>query len=70
MNEYKFWMVWIEGRGNPTYKHYTLDDARLEAERLLRLPGNEWRKAFILESVSCGAIESPPVIWRTVVERG
>ena len=69
MNE-KFWMVWIKGKSGPTHQHFTADEARLEAERLLRLPENQGRKAFILECVSIGAIESPPVIWRTVAERG
>jgi hypothetical protein len=69
MSEYKFWMVWIEGQGIPNTKHYTCDEARLEAERLLKLPENRWRIAYILECMSFGAIESPPVIWRTVVER-
>jgi len=67
--EYKFWMVWIEGKSGPTKKHFTLDDARVEAERLLRLPENRWRLAYILQADSFGAIETPPVIWRTVVER-
>jgi len=69
MNEYTFWMVWIEGKVGPTKKHYTVDEARLEAERLLRLPENRYHVAYILECMSFGAIESPPVIWRTTVER-
>lgn len=66
MNENHFWMVWIEGKGGPTKKHFTIDEARLEAERLLRFPGNEYRKAHILEAGMWGMIESPPIIWRTV----
>ena len=69
MNEHEFWMVWIEDRSGPTKKHYAVDEARLQAERLLRLPENRGRIAYILESQSFGAIESP-VSWRTVVERG
>ena len=69
MSEYKFWMVFIEGRNAPTKKHFTADDARLEAERLLRLPENGYHIAYILECMSFGAIESPPVIWRTVVDK-
>ena len=68
MNE-QFWMVWIEGKSGPTKRHFAVDDARVEAERLLRQLGNQGRRAFILESTSVGAIESP-VSWRTVVERG
>jgi len=66
---YKFWMIFIEGRHTPTKKHFTVDDAVAEAERLLRLPGNKFHVAYILECMSFGAIENPPVIWRTVVER-
>jgi len=69
MNE-QFWMVWIEGKSGPTKKHFTVDDARVEAERLLNLPENRWHIAYLLEGMSFGAIESPPVIWRTVAERG
>ena len=68
MND-KFWMVWIEGKPGPQVKHFTVDEARLEAERLLKLPENRYHIAYILECMSFGAIESPPVIWRTVVER-
>ena len=64
----KFWMVWVEGKSGPTKKHFTPDEARLEAERLLRLPENKYYIAYILECMSFGAIESPPVIWRTLVE--
>jgi len=64
-----FWMVWIEGKSGPTKKHYIVDEARLEAERLLRLPENRGHIAYILECMSYGAIESPPVIWRTVEDR-
>lgn len=68
MNE-QFFMVWIEGRSGPTHQHFTLDEARLEAERLLRMQGNQSRRAFILKCTNVGAIESPPVIWRSVMER-
>lgn len=68
MNE-QFWMVWIEGKGGPRAQHFTLDEARKEAERLLRMQGNQGRRAFMLECTNVGAIESPPVIWRSVVER-
>jgi len=67
--EHKFWMVWIENKRGPTKKHSTLDEARQEAERLLRLPENKWLIAYILECVSFGVIANPPIIWRTVVER-
>lgn len=68
MNE-QFWMIWIEGKSGPTKQHFVLDEARLEAERLLRQPGNQGQRAFILKSTSVGDIQSP-VSWRTVAERG
>ena len=69
MNEHRFWMVWIEGKSGPTHKHPTFDDARLESERLLRLPENRSYIAYILECTSFGAVESAPIVWRTVGER-
>ena len=64
MNE-KFWMVLIEGRGGSPEKHLTFDDARIEADRLLRLPGNDGgRKAYILGTCCIGERESPPIVWR------
>jgi hypothetical protein len=66
---YKFWMVWIEGKSESTKKHFTVDEARLEAERLLRLPENRFHLAYILECTSFGVIESLPVTWRTMAER-
>lgn len=64
MNE-SFWMVWIRGKSGPTRQHFTVDEARLEAERLLRLPGNQGMKAYILKATSCGEISSP-VSWRNL----
>lgn len=64
MNEL-FWMIWIEGKGGSTVQHFELDEARLEAERLLKLPGNEGRKAYILRANCYGVIESP-ITWRTI----
>ena len=62
MNDH-FWMVYIDGKGGPTKKHYELNEARLEAERLLRLPSNQGCKAYILEAQSYGMIEQVPVVW-------
>jgi len=61
----RFWMVFIEGRGGLTKQHTECNEARLEAERLLHIPGNKGCKAYILESVSYGSIVEPPVIWTT-----
>ena len=63
MNEDRFWMVWIEGREGPTKKHETFDDARREAERLLALPQNYGRKAYVLHPDCYGIVEPPPITW-------
>jgi len=65
-NENHFWMVWIDGKMGSTRKHFTFDEARQEAERLLRLPENQGWTARILETQSYGVIESVPVTWVTV----
>ena len=67
--EYQFWMVYVEGKSGPTKKHLTLDDARLEAERLCRMPDNRGRLVYVLECTSFCAIEEPPVVWKTTVAR-
>ncbi len=36
----RFWMCYVEGRGAPTFKHYTLQEAQTEAERLARSTGS------------------------------
>lgn len=37
-----FWMCWVEGTRSPSFKHSSLDEARLEAERLARQePGKQ-----------------------------
>ena len=61
-----FWMVYIEGKGAPTHKHFLYDEVHIEAERLLRLQGNQERKAYILETVCFGVIENLPITWRNV----
>jgi len=65
-NNNHFWMVWIDGKMGPTKKHFTFNEARQEAERLLRLSENQGWTARILETQSYGVIESVPVTWVTV----
>lgn len=57
----KFWMIYVEGKGAPTYKHPTENEARKEAERLAKLPDNQGRGVFVLESVANCRYNS--VIW-------
>ncbi len=62
----KFWMLYIEGRSSPTFKHGTIGDAHVEADRLARLPDNRGRKVYILEATRYCVIEEVPVSWHNV----
>jgi hypothetical protein len=62
----KFWMVLIDGTSGCTYKHADLESARVEAERLLRLPSNYGKGATILEAVEYGKIKPAPVEWQPI----
>ena len=64
----RFWMVLIDGTRGCSYKHLTIESARAEAERLLRLSSNIGRGATIIEAVEYGRIVYPPVIWSPVAE--
>jgi len=61
-------MVLMDNTRGCTYKHFSLEAARIEGERLLRLPGNENRGVTILEAVEYGKIVYPPVTWEPVAE--
>ena len=59
----RFWMVLIDGTRSTSYKHPTLESARIEAERLLRYPDNYLKGATILEAVEYRSITYPPIQW-------
>ena len=44
----KFWMVFIEGRGHPIYKHANKCEAIAEAGRLFKI---ESKRAYVLEVI-------------------
>ena len=44
-----FWMVYVDGGGNPTFKHLSLEQAQLEAERLAR--ANPGSKVYVLKAL-------------------
>jgi hypothetical protein len=48
----RFWMVYVEGQRSPTFHHWTEKEARIEAERLAKLPENEGREVFVLSSIA------------------
>lgn len=55
--KYRFWMVYGEGQGAPTYKHDNLDDAAVEAQRLaLRHPGVAF---YVVKGVSRALASAP-----------
>ncbi len=60
-----FYMVFKEDGRTPTYKHPTLDAAKKEAERLVRLYGG---KCYILGAMS--AVEKTPEFQHTQCETG
>lgn len=59
----EFWMVMVEGRGGTSKRHATLNDARIEAERLAKLPENIGTKVWILEASSYAEVTLLPVTW-------
>lgn len=60
----KFWLVWCEAHGTPTYKHTSLSGAKNEAKRLAMLhPGQTF---VVLESV--GSMRKVEVEWKNHAE--
>jgi len=61
----KFWIVLVEGNKVPGigfHAHYSLNDAKEEAERLIRKEG---KPAVVLESILRGEVRcpEPPISW-------
>ena len=59
----KFWMIYVEGQRPPVWRHFTLELASDEAERLSRLPENQGKKVFVLEAVKCCRFDPTPTTW-------
>lgn len=56
-----FWECYVEGtNGGYHYKHRTLSNARLEAERLARLTGET---VYLFECIGKCRVEETPVKW-------
>ena len=47
----KFWCCFVEGTGGFSYKHLIEGDARIEAERLAKMPQNHRKKVYILKPI-------------------
>lgn len=55
----QFWVVWNDRQYPPTRKHWTLEEAQDEAERLARNNPGEW--FYILKASEYRMAEKPPV---------
>lgn len=59
--ELSFWIVWSPGKGEPTKRHTSCQEARDEAKRLAELnPGQEF---IVLKADSCYSIQSQRAIY-------
>jgi hypothetical protein len=59
----QFYMIFVEGGQSPTYRHQTLELARLEAQRLASLPDNVGKNVFLLCSLTY--VTYNPFVWNT-----
>lgn len=62
-----FWMVWREGGQRPRFKHYTRDEAKVEAQRVAEKHPN--CNVYILQTCDVVAAKAPEqpelhVSWR------
>ena len=62
----RFYMVLVEGTDHISFQHRTLEEAKVEAERLLAQPRNQGKGAYILGSILYGKPQVPPVFWMSV----
>ncbi len=60
----RFWVCYVEGtNGGYHIKHFSLREARREAERLARLPNVKGKAVFLFECIGSCKIELAPVKW-------
>jgi len=63
----RFYNCLVEGTdGGYHYRHDTPEDARVEAERLARLPYNRGKKVYVLMMISYCEVPETPVVWHEV----
>ena len=54
----KFWTCYVDGRnGGVCFKHFSLESAKQEAERLSRLPGNDGKVVYLMECMGAARIK-------------
>jgi hypothetical protein len=58
----KYWMVYVENQGTPTYKHGTYEEAKREAERLAQMPSLKGHRVYVFEAVSY-CVCPPAIQW-------
>ncbi len=60
----RFWICYVQGTdGGRRYRHWALEDAETEAERLARLPNVEGRTVYVFECIARCHVEQTPVKW-------
>lgn len=59
-NPHKFWMLFVEGNGVPTKRHFTKASAEAAATRLITTNAT---KVYVLEVVDIAEPSAPPVKW-------
>ncbi len=60
----RFWILWVEGTdGGERYRHHSLEEASIEAERLARLPDVYGETVYLFECVGKCQVEPLPVTW-------
>ncbi len=64
--EKKFFMLYVEGRRNPTVQHPYRHTAMQEAERLAAQTTNIGRKVYMLETVAVCEVLPGPVAWKQI----
>ena len=64
--EKKFFMLYVEGRGNPTVQHPYRHHAIQEAERLAAQTTNIGRKVYLLETTATCIIQPGPAEWKQI----
>lgn len=62
----RFYMIYVQNGASPTRQHLTMQEARLEAERLTHM--NHGRKVYILQALSAASIMPAVPVWENVTD--
>ena len=57
----RFYMLYVEGKNSPAKKHFSIEEARIEAERLAR---KEKKPVYVLLTREMCEIAEAPVLWQ------